>query len=440
MTYGNILQDAMGLIDEKYIAEITECRPARRVIRRRVIRWGSLAACLCLAVGLGFGNIHLKSTNDEALNVEDNMPPVGIDQIIWAENESITTSVSSSLSAETSDSMALMHRNGWPLSGALYLALEAADSESYIAILVRRSYDYTAMMNFSYQGKTRAEWQVEHEILSTQQRKLGEFSKEGQWLKYGEALYTTGTPDGERWSRALYEERVDFYGEYFISQYVQNGELLTEKIEQEMAANEVRLAELSLILIDLNDAYIAQNAQEDLDKFASRDIHCVLKNGCLYLFVTKDELDHLKIPKKSKYMLHLANRNAFEYEEGMTSIPIDESVTGFDCTKITFYTDGARYNTVSSDAEVIEALRYLSGRWQYTTDSVTVHIHSTPKLTEDQLASMQYKTVYFSPHSSLIIMNIKMKDLNLAAIRDLSLLPQITSIHIGPPITADYAG
>ncbi|MBQ7320733.1 MAG: hypothetical protein IJW99_01425 [Clostridia bacterium] len=440
MTNGKIWQDAMGMIDEAYIAEVIEHRPTRSRLAGRLIRWGSLAACLVLIAGLGFGRLHTKSSTDEALNMESGLPPVDPDQILWEQESDTSAFLSGSMAADTSDSMALMTLNGWKLSGGLYLALQEADRDTYIAILVRRSYDYTARMNFTYQGKTRAQWQVEHDILQTQQRKLGEFSKEGQLLKYGEALYTTGTPDGERWTRALYEERVDFYGEYFISQYTLNGELLSDKIEQEMTYNEARLAELSKILVDLNDAYIEQNAREDLRKFASKDVYCTLKNGSLYLFVTKDELKGLRVANKAKYMLHLANRNTFEYEEGMTAIPIDETVTGFDCTKLTFYTDGVRYSTVSSDAEALEAFRYLAERWQYTADSVTLEIHSTPQLTEEQLAGMRHSTVYFSPNSSLIILNVKMKDLDPTAIRDLSLLPQVTSIYIGPPLFADHAG
>lgn len=452
MTNNTALQDAMGLIDEKYIDEVIHYRPAHRRTQGRWIRWGTLAACLCLIIGLGVKIISPTTKADNIPYAQLNLPPVDPDQIIWDNSLQATTTSASSVPTydaefDTADSMVLMQQNGWNLSGELYLALKRADSETYIAILVRRSYDYTAMMNFSYLGKTRAQWQVEHEILNTQQRKLGEFSKEGQWLKYGEALYTTGTPDGERWSKSLYEERVNFYGEYFISQYVHNGELLSEKISQEMADNNVRLAELSEILVDLNDAYIAQNAQEDLVKFAAEQVHYAYKNGSLYLFVTKDELEHLRISKKSKYMLYLANRDVFDYEEGVTSIPIDETVTGFDCSKITFYTDGVRYHTVSTDVEVHEALRYLSERWQYTEDSIMIEIYSSPQLTKEQLASMHYSTIYFSPSSpsfastpSLILMNIKMKYVNTEAIRDLSLLEQVTSIHIGPTLTAENTG
>lgn len=433
MKNGDLLQDAMGMIDDIYIGEVTDLCPPHTSGRHRLFRLLSLAACFCLIICLGIGIMSASHDIKKGVYPTVDLPPVDMDQIVWAKN---TGTMSESVETAVSDSMASMHWEGWEMSGDLYLALKEADDETYIAILVRRGYDYNAMMNFSYLGKTRGQWQVEWEILNTQQRKLGEFSKEGQWLKYGEQLYTTGTPDGERWTRELYESRVDFYGEYFIEQYVQNGELLTEKIEQEMAANEIRLRDISLILVDLNDAYIAQSAQEDYPKFAEKQIHYAIQNGSLYLFVRKKDLSKLDIRKKSNYTLSLANRNVFTEKP----ITVDDTITGFNCSKITFYTDGVRYNTVSDDAQVIEATRYLLERWQYTGDTLSVSLYCEPQLTEEELAAMNYDSIYLSKHSKLVYMTIKMERFDLEAVRDLSLLPQVTSIHIGPHMLAYSLG
>ena len=64
--------------------------------------------------------------------------------------------------------------------------------------------------------------------------KLGQLLKQGDSLKYGEALYTTGTPDGEKWTKDFYEQRVDFYGEEFLAKYIANGEFLRDKVVSDM--------------------------------------------------------------------------------------------------------------------------------------------------------------------------------------------------------------
>ena len=65
--------------------------------------------------------------------------------------------------------------------------------------------------------------------------KLGQLLKQGDSLKYGEALYTTGTPDGEKWTKDFYEQRVDFYSEEFLAKYIVNGEFLRDKVVSDMA-------------------------------------------------------------------------------------------------------------------------------------------------------------------------------------------------------------
>lgn len=434
MTGGKLLQDAMGMIDEKYIAEVINPHPSRMVRRRSIARLASLAACLCLLIGTAFGIMlpRTSSKHDRTYPTEA-LPPVDLDQIVWGTEPSAFDAYSSYAVAE--DSLVSMQQNGWELSGELYLTMKNADPYTYFAILVSRGYDYNDMMRFSYQGKTRGEWEVEKEILSAHQRKLIEFSKEGHWLQYGEALYTTGTPDGEKWTKELYEERINFYGAYFLEQYIVNGSLLSEKIEQEIRDNEARLKEISVILVQLEDAYAEHYAHEDFEKFTEKGLYCAIKNGRLYLFITPRGLSKLRMQGKSKYTLSLANRRAFESEEHLPSAWIDENLTGFICEKLSFYTDGVRYNTVSTDSEVIEATKYLLERWQYTTDFLHVVIYANPRLNEEQLAPLGCEGVYFSTYTDMILLKIPLAAFNLTAIRDLSLLPEVSSIHLSPPLT-----
>ncbi len=64
--------------------------------------------------------------------------------------------------------------------------------------------------------------------------KLAQLLKQGDMLKYGEALYTTGIPDGEKWTKELYEQRVEFFGEDLLSKYIVDGEFLRKSVESDM--------------------------------------------------------------------------------------------------------------------------------------------------------------------------------------------------------------
>ena len=441
MTGGKLLQDAMGKIDERYIAEVIAFPHERAIGRKRIVSYATAAACFCLIICAAVLVFRAPITmNDTAIT--DTILPSDYDGLIWAQDQSDKSDMAyESYSSSTSfDSLVSIHRNGWNMSGELYFAMENADPDALFAVLVTRDYDYNDMMRFSYGGKTRGEWEVEREILRTHQHKLGELSKEGLWLQYGEALYTTGTPDGEKWAKELYEERVNFYGAYFLEQYIINGTLQSDQIAQEMKNNEARLQEISAVLVKLEDAYTARNAEEDYQAFAKKGVRYTLKSGRLYIFVTPKELSKLRVRGKSGFFLSLANRRVFEAEDQLPSARVDEDVTGFACEKISFYTDGVIYNHISTDHEMIEATQYLLERWQYTTDFLHISIYADPRLDEEQLASMGYRSVYFSTYSDLILLNVPMEELNLTAIRDLSLLPQVSEIHISPPLTVDHCG
>lgn len=448
MTNGKRLQDAIGLIDIRYIAELSDQLAARRKRQRRLITIWAAAACFSLILTVGIGHTLSEAQQNRIADPYTLTLPTDADQIIWAAKAFDLTYSSTEdgigvIASESavSDSLVQMTWRGWELSGDLYLALEEAEADDYFAVLVSRRYDYNARMNFVYEGKTRGEWEVEYEILNAQQRRLGEFSKAGHLLKYGEALYTTGTPDGERWTKELYEQQIDYYGAVLIEKYIRDGEFLIGQLEADMVANDLRLTELKRLLVDLSDAYTEQEALAAYPIFAKRGISCGIRNGKLYLFLTKQDLSSRTMPRaQHRYVLSLASRRVFETVEGELPIEIDETLSGFDCSKITFYTDGARYNTVSSDGEVLDAIRYLLERWQYSIDRLSISVYADPRLNEETLASMHYQSVYYSTYSDLILLNIPMKDLNPEAIRDLSLLPQVRSIHIGPHISVDLIG
>ena len=85
-----------------------------------------------------------------------------------------------------------------------------------------------------YNGKTISEYEAEADNAEQLINRLGELLKIGDELKYGEALYKTGTPDGKKWAKQLYDETVEHIGKEVLSTYSVNGEFLKEKLSPDM--------------------------------------------------------------------------------------------------------------------------------------------------------------------------------------------------------------
>ena len=124
--------------------------------------------------------------------------------------------------------------NGKTITMNLFRALNAAGDDEVIAIMARPSLDY----DFIYEGKTLNQYYSEKCVEDDLAEKLTMLLKDGDYLKYGEAVYTTGTPDGERWAKELYEERVGFYGEEILGKYISGGQFLSDELEKDIETAE----------------------------------------------------------------------------------------------------------------------------------------------------------------------------------------------------------
>lgn len=90
--------------------------------------------------------------------------------------------------------------------------------------------------DFVYEGKTLSQIAIEFENERQKPEKMKELLKWGDALKYGKALYETGTPDGAKWSKALYDDKVAYFGEELLGKYIVDGEFLREALENDIAA------------------------------------------------------------------------------------------------------------------------------------------------------------------------------------------------------------
>ena len=300
----DVSADTLSSIKNKVYAKtgITKAKTKKPI----AFRWQSyvaVAACLLLIVGGIFGAPSImKLFNNVEPPIVDNVLPTDIDKIIWAANGQSNKG--------PDDAAALVTWNGWSMNYSLYDVLNRADNTDFIAIVVSKN-NSAELDSFEYKGTTLIQLRAERDEVNLLSGKLLDFHKEGEWLKYGDLLYTTGTPDGEKWSKSLYDERVAFYGEDFIAKYIVNGEVQTDLLNEDYTVCQNRLTEISKETDELIKAYNASYVDEVEDIFVSAGACIKVRNNTVFLFVQKDELANLKVNNKENYMLSLARRSAF---------------------------------------------------------------------------------------------------------------------------------
>ena len=291
----DVSADILSSIKSKVYAQtgITQAKAKKPFI----FRWQSyivIAACLFLIVG---GILGAPLLSEREL-------PTDIDKILWANN-------GSSKPASPDNAHILVKWNGWTMKSSLYEVLNHANETDYIAVIVNKN-SPTDRDAFEYKGTTYGKLRAEQTDLDTLREKYIEFSQMSQWLKYGEQLYTTGTPDGTKWTKEHYDETVAYFGEDFIAKYIVNGELDFWLLNDDLRACESRIGEISNALVELNEVYHKSYVEEVKEVFVHSGVCAIDRNGSVFLFVQKDELANLIVDGKENYVLSLARRSVFD--------------------------------------------------------------------------------------------------------------------------------
>lgn len=297
---------SMEHIDSDLVDEAETYKRAKK--KNTWVKWTSIAACLALMILCAGIMIPKLSTQvDPNEEVVFHLPD-DIDKIIWGDGTQ---------SPENPDAWTEWH--GWHLDWQLETVLSQQTDDLFIAILVSKDYQ-TDINQFKYNGKTVADIRAEIDDLQKQELDLGQFQKDGEVLKYGELLYTTGTPEGEKWTKELYDNTVAQYGEDFISKYIINGVVQHEKLIEDAALCRDKVDQLYL---ELNEAFSAYNKSygESIKKeFDKNGVSSVLKDGKLIIFVKKDELAKLKINNKDDFTLYLAKKSYYDDSVDQTDV------------------------------------------------------------------------------------------------------------------------
>lgn len=201
--------------------------------------------------------------------------------------------------------------NGKRICSSLSEAFDKYGDDSVFAIAAY-SYGYDA--GFVYNGKTLAQYEAEERAAWDKYELHYQLLKFGDYLKYREALYLTGTPDGERWAKEYYDEIVSMFGQELISEYIVDGEFLEDKLTEDISKLENEFKAVQEIYEQGRSAcqkYIFETAAQQIN---AQGIYCETKYSSDYpyllvIFVTKDEFETLSFVNMNKWGFALAQKN-----------------------------------------------------------------------------------------------------------------------------------
>ena len=234
-------------------------------------------SCICLLV-IGLVNFKDKTLK---LSNNDNM------KIKWA-------------TSKDSNEEGITTWNGKQVTFRLNEALETNDSEIVYAIYTRPFIDD----NYIFEGRTLKEYYLDMANETNLPEKLSQLLKEGDSLKYKEKLYTTGTPDGERWTEFLYNERVNYYGNDILNKYIVDGNFLKEKLEEDIkVANNTTTAQ---------DKYkiVKKNYLNDLAKTIKGELKTEVSenNDGIIIYLKKESFSSFNVNNINEWLFDLARK------------------------------------------------------------------------------------------------------------------------------------
>jgi hypothetical protein len=187
--------------------------------------------------------------------------------------------------------------HGKDITRELFEALTDPDAGT---IPVKFSFNYTGANDFVYQGRTLREiWEAMYgEDLTHMENLL----RDGDQMKYGEALYTTGTPDGTKWTQDVYEDMLEYYGEELLSKYIVDGEFLKEQLQADLDALKAQYqAEYDAAAAAFRQARIEETVKQ-LDAQGIRYEQCEDSDDML-MYVTAEQFTELTLEWASLFGL-----------------------------------------------------------------------------------------------------------------------------------------
>ena len=258
------------------------------------------------------------SIDDEPVKddpVKEPPPAPDFSSVIWADNIS-----SPSISSEDSG-ISQKNWNDKIIKYSLYYAFEENDNDCTFSVLAEhRCFDND---NCIFNTKTREQFLDEDYAWTEKVRCMEMLTKMGDELKYGEALYLTGTPDGVKWAKEYYDRTVSEIGEELLSKYIVDGEFLKDELICDI---ETEWEELNKTRNDYDRAYNDYRTEiykTLMKQLVAKGIYCELKSGSngLIIYVSKADFAELTLENPENWVFGLASKDS----DGTDLVVIDEA-------------------------------------------------------------------------------------------------------------------
>ncbi len=192
--------------------------------------------------------------------------------------------------------------NGFYLGSRLYYDLINAEDEKSFVVQVLPVDDIAK--DFTYNGKGCEEYKQEYKESQAFVEKLECLLEEGEALKYGELLCTTGTPDGEIWTVERYNFKTqEYYGKEIIDRYIVNGEFLSELVQNDLVIAKEEMKRRNSIMNEAELAGRRAQLEKALSLFKIVDDKAVIDGGTILLKVTKKSLFQIPCEYRGEYAI-----------------------------------------------------------------------------------------------------------------------------------------
>ena len=188
--------------------------------------------------------------------------------------------------------------HGRNISYGLYQALKANGSEK---LPVSVTLGGRENENFVYNGRTLKEYTNDTmgEDITRMENLLNSIYG-GDQLKYGEEIYISGTPDGTKWTKEIYDLTIERYGEELLSKYIVDGEFLKEQLRADLEElkNGYKAA-----LDEAVEAFYTARIEETIAALESQGIRSERIEGThdIVMYVTAAEFDTVSIDNPSYF-------------------------------------------------------------------------------------------------------------------------------------------
>lgn len=279
----------------------------KRKRKKQIMQISLSLCCVCVMLLIGFGfwkknkteqlSFVAKNVNSSEYenNKTVNQDKTDLSEKITNEDKTVVSNPDSpviwSEEGEVAD-MGLTEWNGKTVTCSLETVLKNnINNNNLIAV----SPSFMLDKNYIYNGKTLSEYEREADNEDIEFGKLSQLLKWGDELKRGEDLYKTPGPDGTKWAKEFYDEKVKFFGEDFLAKYIVDGEFLKEKVEADIQNYKHTCRTEYDVACDAYYEYIVEETIKKLEKENINYERNVSREFYLIIYVTADEFEKLSL-------------------------------------------------------------------------------------------------------------------------------------------------